>query len=342
MQIVTFRAKLAKRRNDVERTGADMRAIAGIDIGGTKVKFILRSHGETIYESVMPYSAHSGGEFSALILRGVKDLRTSAVARGNEIAATGIGCAGMVDQRRGVLPFSPNMPGVRDIAIAAIVSQATDAPAFLENDANCALFAEWVDGVAVGRRNVVMFSVGTGVGGALVVDGHLYVGRHGFAGEVGHMPAVQQGLLCGCGRHGCLETVASGTGIERYVRAARARGVPTYMTDADALSARRISEFAHSGDQLAKRAFQRAAFYLGRAAATLINTLDPDMIVLGGGVAESGLLLDAMKNEAENRSLPLLYEGIEFAVARHRNDAAAVGAALLAEQLLDGRPVYSA
>jgi glucokinase len=326
----------------METSRAGVRTFAGVDIGGTKVKFILRSHGATTYESLVPYSAQSGNEFSDLILRGLDDLRTWAVAHGSPIAATGVGCAGMVDQRRGVFLFPPNMPGVRDVALAEIVSHATGAPAFLENDANCALFAEWADGVAIGHRNVVMFAVGTGVGGALVVDDHLYVGHHGFAGEIGHLPMLQQGLLCGCGRHGCLETIASGTGIERYVKAALARGVPSLMTVEDAQSARRISEFAHAGDELATRAFQRAAFYLGRAAAMLINTLDPDMIVLGGGVAESGLLLDEMRRAAESQSVPLLFEGIDFVVARHRNDAAAVGAALLAEQLLDGRQVYSA
>jgi glucokinase len=248
----------------------------------------------------------------------------------------------MIDQKQGMLLFPPNMPGIHDIALVHIVSQITGTPAYLENDANCALFAEWVDGVAVGRRNVVMFSVGTGVGGALIVDGHLYVGRHGFAGEIGHLPVLRQGPLCGCGRHGCLETVASGKGIERYVAAALARGVPSSMMPEDALSARRISEFAHAGDRLASQAFRRAAVCLGRAAAALINTLDPDMIVLGGGVAESGLLLDEMRRTARSRSLPLLYEGIDFAAARYGNDAGAVGAALLAEQLLDGRQVYSA
>jgi len=233
------------------------------------------------------------------------------------------------------------MPGVRDVPLADIVGGATGAPAYLENDANCALFAEWVSGVAVGRRNVVMFSVGTGVGGALIVGGHLYVGRHGFAGEIGHLPMVDRGLKCGCGRHGCLETSASGTGIERYVKSALARGSKSLMTMEDAESARTISEFAHHGDLLAQQAFKRAANYLGRAAAALINTLDPDMVVLGGGVAESGLLMDEMKRVAQRRSLPLLFEGIEFSMARYRNDAGAVGAALLADQLLKGQTVYS-
>lgn len=317
------------------------RAVAGVDIGGTKVTFILWSGEAMAYRVVLPYTARSSREFSDLILKGMGDVRLRATEAGTAIAGTGIGCAGMVDQKRGVLLFPPNMPGVRDVAVADIVRRATGAPAYVENDANCALFAEWVSGVAVGRRNVVMFSVGTGVGGALIVDGHLYVGRHGFAGEAGHLPVVDRGLLCGCGKYGCLETVASGTGIERYVKSALARGSKSLMTMEDADSARRISEFARNGDVLARQAFRRAARYLGRAAATLINTLDPDMVVLGGGVAESGLLMDEMKRVAERRSLPLLFEGIEFAMAHYRNDAAAVGAALLADRLLEGQTVYS-
>jgi glucokinase len=325
----------------MEISRAATRTVAGVDIGGTKVTFILWSEGAMTYRVVRPYTARSSREFSALILKGMGDLRRRATDAGTSIMGTGIGCAGMVDQKRGVLLFPPNMPGVRDVALVDIVSGATGAPAYLENDANCALFAEWVSGVAVGHRNVVMFSVGTGVGGALIVDGHLYVGRHGFAGEIGHFPMVDRGLTCGCGRRGCLETIASGTGIERYVRSALARGSKSLMTMEDAESARTISEFAHNGDLLAQQAFKRAARYLGRAAAALINTLDPDMVVLGGGVAESGLLMDGMKRVAQRRSLPLLFEGIEFTLAHYKNDAGAVGAALLADQLLKGQSVYS-
>ena len=325
----------------METSRAAASTVAGVDVGGTKVTFILWSGGSVTYKKVLPYVARSSPEFTDLILEGIGDLRRRAHDTGTVIAATGIGCAGMADQKRGVLLFSPNMPRVRDVALADIVAGATGAPAYLENDANCALFAEWVGGVARGRRNVVMFAVGTGVGGALIMDGHLYVGRHGFAGEVGHVPMVDRGLLCGCGGHGCLETVASGTGIERYVQRALARGSKSLMTAEDAGSAKTIAEFAHSGDVLAQAAFRQAARHLGRATATLINTLDPDMIVLGGGVAESGLLMDGMKRVAERRSLPWLFEGIEFAMAHYRNDAAAVGAALLADQLLKGQAVYS-
>ena len=322
-------------------TARAARTVAGVDIGGTKVTFILWSSGAITYRVVLPYTARSSREFSELILKGMGDLRRRATDAGMVIMGTGIGCAGMVDQKHGVLLFPPNMPGVRDVALVDIVGGVTGAPAYLENDANCALFAEWVSGVAVGRRNVVMFSVGTGVGGALIVDGHLYVGRHGFAGEIGHLPMVDRGLPCGCGGHGCLETIASGTGIERYVRSALARGSKSLMTMEDAGSARTISEFAHNGDLLAQQAFKRAARYLGRAVAALIDTLDPDMVVLGGGVAGSGLLMDEMKRVAQRRSLPLLFEDIEFAMAHYRNDAGAVGAALLADQLLKGQTVYS-
>ena len=317
------------------------RMVAGVDIGGTKVTFILWSDESIQYKLVLPYAAQSSREFSELILKGMADLRQRAADAGASVMGTGIGCAGMVDQKRGVLRFSPNMPGVRDVALAQVVAEETHAPAYLDNDANCALFAEWASGVAVAHSNVVMFSVGTGVGGALILDGHLYVGRHGFAGEMGHIPMLDRGLLCGCGRHGCLETTASGTGIERYVKSALARGSKSSMTAKDAGSARVISHFAQNGDHLARQAFKQAASSLGRAAGGIINILDPDMVVLGGGVAESGLLMDEMKRVAQRCSLPLLFEGVEFAMAHYRNDAAAVGAALLADQLLKGQAVYS-
>jgi len=325
----------------VKTPGVTAYTVAGVDIGGTKVTFVLWSDDAIAYRVVLPCAARSSREFAELILQGMGDLRQQASEAGTAIIGTGIGCAGMVDQKRGVLLFPPNMPGVRDVALADIVSEATGVPTYVENDANCALFAEWTSGVAVGRRNVVMFAVGTGVGGALIVDGHLHIGRHGFAGEIGHLPMVERGLSCGCGRHGCLETIASGSGIERYVKSALARGSKSLMTMKDAESARTIAEFAHHGDLLARQAFKRAARYLGRAAAALINTLDPDMVVLGGGVAESGLLMDGMKRVAQQHSLPLLFEGIEFAVAHYKNDAGAVGAALLADQLLKGQTVYS-
>lgn len=317
------------------------KTLAGVDIGGTKITFILWSHGAIEYKNVLPYTAHSNDEFADLMQKGLLDLMRHAADAGSAVAATGIGCAGMVDQKLGLLRFSPNMPGVIDVPLAQITTTVTGVPAYLENDAKCALFAEWVSGVAVGRRNVAMFSVGTGVGGALILDGHLYVGRHGYAGEMGHIPMVERGLLCGCGRHGCLETIASGTGIERYAQRALTRGTKSAMTLEDAASARTIAAFAYRGDKLARQAFRQAARTLGRAAGGIINTLDLDMIVLGGGVSESGLLMDEMKRVAEQRSLPLLFEGLEFVEAHYRNDAGALGAALLAGELLAGHPVYA-
>ena len=142
-------------------TSRAARTVAGVDIGGTKVTFILWSGSSITYKMVRPYAARSSREFADLILEGMRDLRLRATDMRTTVVATGIGCAGMVDQKRGVLLFPPNMPGVRDVALVDIVSGITGAPAYLENDANCALFAEWVSGVAVGRRNVVMFSVGT-------------------------------------------------------------------------------------------------------------------------------------------------------------------------------------
>ncbi len=322
--------------NDVGRT------VVGVDIGGTKVRFILRSRHVTVYSHVVPYLAASNTEFVQLIVSGIEDLKALAFRRGLTLDAIGMGCAGMVDRKRGILRFSPNMSGVREVGLVHAVEDATGSPAFLENDVKCALFAEWTEGVAAGVHNVAMLSVGTGIGGALILNDHFYVGHHGYAGEIGHIPVVQGGLLCGCGRRGCLETVASGTAIERYVRESLDRGKASAMMGEETLDAQHIAAFARSGDRLASRAFRRAARYLGRAVAILVDTLDLDMIVLGGGVAESRLLLDEMRRYAAAHSLPLLFEGVTFAEARFQNDAGALGAALLAEKQVEGHSMQEA
>lgn len=326
-----------KRVNETNDGG---RTVAGVDIGGTKVRFVIRSRCVTIYSHVVPYVAASNAEFLRLIVSGLEDLKVLAFKRGLTLDAIGMGCAGMVDRKRGVLRFSPNMPGIREIGLVRAVEDATGSPAFLENDVKCALFAEWTEGAATGARNVVMLSIGTGIGGALILNNRFYVGHHGYAGEIGHIPVVQRGCLCGCGKRGCLETVASGTAIERYVRESLDRGAASVMMREEALDAQHIAAFAQSGDRLAARAFRRAAQYLGRVVTILVDTLDLDMIVLGGGVAKSGLLLDEMKQYAAAHSLPLLFEGVAFAEARFQNDAGALGAALLAEKQLEGYSMY--
>jgi glucokinase len=318
-----------------------MRAFVGVDVGGTKISSILWSDGEILYRGVVPSAARTTSDFEETVLQAVNDMGEHAEAVGCTLVGIGIGCAGLVDQQKGRYLFPTNIPGVHEVALAEYLRGKIGLPVFLENDANCALLAEWIDGVARGYRNVILVTVGTGVGGGLIVDNHLYVGRHGFAGEIGHISMVQGGLPCGCGRHGCLETIASGTGIQRYVQQALRRGAKSSMCLADASSARIIAEFALRGDQLARRAFQRAARYLGRTIASLINTMDPEMVVIGGGVPESGLIVDELVRTAEQRSMPLLFEGVQIVTARYKNDAGAVGAALLAQRLVDNKPVYS-
>lgn len=334
---------------NINRGEADMmeavktptRAFIGVDVGGTKINNVLWSGQKILCRSAIASTARTSHDFEELILQSVNDIGRRGKAAGYTLAGVVVGCAGLVDQRRGLFLFPTNIPGVHEMALASYLEDKTGLPSYLENDANCALFAEWVNGAAQGCRNVVLLTVGTGVGGAFIIDNHLYVGRHGFAGEVGHVPVVEGGLVCGCKGHGCLETIASGTGIERYARHALKQGMKSSMRLADADSAKTIAEFARKGDPVARRAFRRAARYLGRTVAGLVNTMDPDMIVIGGGVPESGLIMEELKKTAQLRSLPLLFDGVHIVSAKYKNDAGAVGAAMLAQYLVDGRQVYS-
>lgn len=319
-----------------------MRAFVGVDIGGTKVSTILWSRGKILDRSVVPSPSKTTEEFEEKVLGSVNEVCAHARKTGYEPAAIGIGCAGLVDQSKGLFLFPTNIPGVHEVALAGFLAAKTGLPAYLENDANCALFAEWVDGVAKGYRNVIFFIVGTGVGGGFILDNHLYIGRHGFAGEIGHFPVVETGLRCGCKGHGCLETISSGTGIQRYAQNALRHGAQSSMSLEEAGSAKAIAEYARKGDPVAQRAFHRAAHYLGRTIGGLINLFDPDMIILGGGVPDSGLILDEVIRTAQKRSMPLLYEGVRIVTAQYKNDAGSIGAALLAQYLAEGRQVYSA
>jgi glucokinase len=314
--------------------------VVGVDLGASNVRFILYSQGHEKSSLLVPLTARTPHDLEQLVVGGVRTMLSRGASCGLTVSAIGVGCAGLVNRERGVLVLPPNMPSIRNVAIGDAVRSATGLPSFVDNDGNCALLAESVSGVARGKRNVIMFAVGTGIGGALMLNGRLYTGRIGFAGEVGHIPVMRRGLRCGCGNIGCLETVASGTGIQHYVQRAAAGGAATAMSPTEMLSAVTIGECAKRGDHLAQRAFSRAAYYLGVAGAGLVNTLAPDMIVLGGGVSESGLLHVNMDRTLRAKSLSLIVESVSVVLAHNGSRAGAIGAACLAERLAGGQPLY--
>jgi glucokinase len=297
----------------------------GVDIGGTKVLGgVVDSEGKVLETSRRPTPARDVAATRDTIVEVVREL-----AAKYDVEAVGIGAAGWIDAARSTVLFAPNLAW-RDEPLRDYVSAAVDVPVVVENDANAAAWAEFVYGAAAhADDSMVMFTVGTGIGGGIVLGGQLLRGAHGMAAESGHMLAVPGGQLCGCGRLGCLEQYASGSALVRFAREgalAASRAFP------DTLDGPMVTEAAQSGDPVAIEAFNQVAYWLAQGLADIVQLLDPQVIVIGGGVVETGDLLMAPLREAYNEALtqrgklPIA----EVRPAEMGNEAGLIGAAALA------------
>ncbi len=313
------------------------KSFLGIDFGGTKINFVLLKNNKIIHKMrISTGKIDSGDDIVQKILTGVTKVeqKTSIYP-----SAIGIGLAGMVNRTTGQIIFLPNIGKIKDFSVTERLSKKLGVPVFLENDVNTALLGEVYLGAAQNKQNAVFISVGTGIGGAMLIGSRIYTGKNGLAGEIGHLTVQENGLRCNCGKRGCLETVASGKGIEQYVTSEMAKGVKTEMTGCKT-TAKKIAQYAKRGDKLALRAYEQASHYLGKICGDIINILNPEMIILGGGVVESGLILKNTIKAAKNYALASSLEDIKIVRSMLKNDAGAVGAAFLAEALKSKRDIY--
>jgi glucokinase len=329
----------------VSRTGTNPseRTAIGLDVGGTKIAgAVVGCDGEVLDRLVVPTpTAADGAVTIAALLRVVDELR----ARHPGITAVGIGAAGMVEWPTGHIRWAPNN-AYHDVPLRRLVEDATGLPAVVENDANVAAWGESRAGAGRGCPDLLAITVGTGVGGGLVLDGALHRGPTGIGGEVGHIVVDPCGPPCGCGNTGCLEAVASGTALGREGRAAAAAdpgGLLAQLAGSPGrVTGRTVHEAAGRGDPAALALFDRCGFWLGAGIASVVNLLESQLIVVGGGLAAAGELLLGPARVS--------YERFVFARGRRRlapivcarlgQDAGVVGAALLA---LDGdRPAGAA
>ncbi len=308
----------------------------GIDIGGTKVMGgVVADNGQVLASSRYPTPSDD-------VVEAVEVIGKIAAELGAEypLASMGIAIAGYVDTSRSVLQHSPNLPWGDDVPLQRLVSQVVDIPVVLENDGNAAAWGEYRFGAGVGASNLVLIGVGTGIASGFVMEGRLYRGSFGKAAELGHLLSVRDGEPCGCGSRGCLERYASGTALERYAREAAAadpvggaRLVELAGGDLAALEGAQVQQAATEGNTVARAAFAEVAGWLGIAFADVVFALDPDLIVVGGGVSEAGDLLlspaiAAYRQVVASRGRTAPYA--EIALATLGNTAGLVGAADLA------------
>jgi glucokinase len=308
----------------------------GVDIGGTKIAAgVVDGSGNILTTARRPTPRHDSGA----VLNDVADVINELQAGiDGSVVGVGVGVAGGVDQSRSMVYFAPNLAWSQ-VPVRAVLEAATQLPVVVENDGAAAAWAETRFGAGVGLDHVVMVTVGTGIGGGIVVDGHVMRGAHGVAAEIGHLNAVPDGRLCGCGRHGCWEQYASGDALVREARdlAAERRpeaGILLELGDGtpEGVQGAHITAAAQRGDPIAMEAFSNVGTWLGRGLADLTAIVDPDAFVIGGGVSDAGDLLIASAQRTlsnsvfggNNRPQPALL------LAKLGNDAGIVGAADLA------------
>lgn len=308
----------------------------GIDVGGTKVLGVALDPVEPalpLAEREVP-SLHGGTHLVEQVSAMVEGLRADVAPR--PVLAVGIGLPGLVT-RGGVLLVGPHLPGIVDVDLRRALASQLGLPMVVDNDGNCAAWAEVRAGAARGHADAVFVGLGTGISSGLVVGGRVVRGAHGFAGEPGHMTIVPGGLLCACGRHGCWEAYASGTGLANLARRAmgegRLDGVARRLGgDAAALRGEHLTAAAVGGDGEAVAVLAEFAGWVAIGLSNLANVLDPGAIVLGGTMMDLGaILLDPIRAAFAREALHLgLRSRTEVVGAQLGRRAGAVGAALLA------------
>ncbi|MGE3270942.1 MAG: ROK family protein [Chloroflexota bacterium] len=311
--------------------------VIGIDLGGTKIRAVVtRADGEILGEDVRPTDAETGQ--AAVIERLVASAHAAVVASGltaSTIVAVGVTAPGTVDFHTGILHQPPNLPGWDAVPLAKILTERIGLPAFLENDANAAAYGEWRHGAGMGLQHMIYLTVSTGIGGGLILNGGLYRGADGAAGELGHMTVDVNGPPHNCGMVGCLEVMASGTAIARQaqeaVEAGRSPELARLAGIHGELTAAEVDLAADAGDPAAQEILARASGYLGVGLANYINIFNPEAIVIGGGVTRIGRqLLEPAFKLAKSRAFRLPSQRVRLSLAALEGRAEVLGVAALA------------
>ncbi|MEY2674990.1 MAG: hypothetical protein RL645_1356 [Actinomycetota bacterium] len=302
----------------------------GIDIGGTKIAgALVDEDGSIVRELRVPTPAQD----TQALTRAVADL-INQLAEGEEVSGVGIAAAGFIDADQANIVYAPNLSW-RNEPFKANVEALIDLPVILENDANAAGWAEYRFGAGKGYKHMVMLTIGTGVGGAVIVDSHMLRGGFGIAGELGHIRMVPDGVLCGCGQHGCLESYGSGSALLRSARELAASGDPLgarlreLEVENGQLTGTEVYAAIVERDPGALQILRELGTWIGQAIGSLVAVLDPEIVVIGGGVSAAGdLLLDPIR-EAYLAHLPArgFRPELKIVAAEFVNDAGVVGAA---------------
>lgn len=310
------------------------RYVIGIDLGGTNIKgALLDFQGKIIEKYEIATLANGGPEIVAgRIVQVAKILMSDLDV---EIAGMGVGVPGQPDQANGSVIFAPNLRW-RNVPLIPMLKLSLDFPMFLENDGNAAALGEKWCGAGQAAVNMAAITIGTGIGCGIIINGRLYRGSTGSAGEISHTVVLPDGPQCNCGKRGCLETLTAAPALVRQARIAIDQGRATDLAAVENLGAKDIFTAAANNDAVALEIIQEMTHYLGLGLANLINTLNPDLIVIGGGVSRAGeLLFKPLREKALAFSLEAAARAVKIVPAQLGNDAGSIGAGAVVLQELD-------
>lgn len=309
----------------------------GIDLGGTNIKAgVFDGAGELVYRCAIETEAEQGFEhvFGRLV-QFVDDCIRAAALTKRDIAAIGYGTPGPMSHREGIVYASPNLPGWKNIPLRDKFTAATGLPVVLDNDANVAAYGEFAAGAGRGTRDMVMLTLGTGIGGGIVLDGELLRGAFDNAAEIGHVVVVPNGRPCPCGQRGCLERYGSANAVaERFVEAVQAGAESALKSRLDAgetLTSVDVARAAQAGDALAARIWDETCLYLAIACLNIQHMLNPECVVLGGGLIRAGdQLLGPTRGHFDRQVWNIAQDFPRIELATLGDDAGIIGAATLA------------
>ncbi len=318
--------------------------VIGVDMGGTKIlSAVVNASGNILATAKMPTQAKDD---TSIVIDRISDCIKEAFQKSevseDTIRAIGIGAPGPLDPETGVVIFAPNL-GWKDVPLKTELEARIGIPTFVDNDVNVGTLGEHTYGAGRGVQNLVGIFVGTGIGGGIILNGELFHGASKTAGEIGHIIVQEGGPKCGCGNRGCLEALASRTAMTKQLRNAimkkGKKSVITKLTDGDLQQIRSgtLAKALRSKDKLTQNVFKKATKYLGVGIGSIVNFLNPDMIVLGGGVVEAldKNFIKNIRKAAKKYALPDTLKGVQIVRAELGDDAGVLGAAALARQRLN-------
>jgi glucokinase len=298
--------------------------VVGVDVGGTNIKLgLVHPRGYVIARShfpTKPFSASKKKLITALAHE-IKKIVSAEKLKMKDIAGVGIGLPGLINFNEGIVRFLPNIPGWKNVPLKAILEKKLDLPVYIENDVKLITLAEWKFGAGRGVKNLICLTLGTGVGSGLILDGRLYRGSANAAGELGHIPLNEEGPKCNCGGFGC---------FERYVGNGALLTLANGMMKKTDMNTHKMFALANSGNAKALKFWKQAATHMGNGLVGIVNLLNPDVIVIGGGVANNEkFIFPIIKEVIKKRAMSLQGSIVKIRRAKFGDDAGVIGAQVL-------------